>query len=75
MLTSNSFMSNYRFSSCESLPSLYEVWTLTFCFRIECEEAQEDENEDPNDLPVQGPLPQEPEDAPWKRNDSGVRRL
>ena len=46
-----------------------------FCFRIECEEAQEDENEDPNDLPVQGPLPQEPEDAPWKRNDSGVRRL
>ena len=43
--------------------------------RIECEEAQEDENEDPNDLPVQGPLPQEPEDAPWKRNDSGVRRL
>ena len=44
-------------------------------FRIECEEAQEDENEDPNDLPVQGPLPQEPEDAPWKRNESGVRRL
>jgi len=42
---------------------------------IECEEAQEDENEDPNDLPVQGPLPQEPEDAPWKRNDSGVRRF
>ena len=51
---------------------------LTLCFfRIECEEAQEDqeEDEDPNDLPVQGPLPQEPEDAPWKRNDSGVRRL
>jgi len=44
---------------------------------IECEEAQEDqeEDEDPNDLPVQGPLPQEPEDAPWKRNDSGVRRF
>ena len=43
--------------------------------RIECEEAQEDQDEDPDDLPVQGPLPQEPEDAPWKKNDSGVRRL
>lgn len=37
---------------------------------IECEEAQEEE-----DLPVQGPLPQEPEDAPWKKNDSGIRRF
>ena len=54
-----------------SIPNIFSA------FRIECEEAQEDkeEDEDPNDLPVQGPLPQEPEDAPWKRNDSGVRRL
>ena len=48
---------------------------LISSFRIECEEAQEDQDEDPDDLPVQGPLPQEPEDAPWKKNDSGVRRL
>lgn len=44
---------------------------------VECEEAREsdDPDLDPSDLPVQGPLPQEPEDAPWKRNDSGIRRL
>lgn len=29
------------------------------------------------DLPVQGPLPYEPDDAPWKRasDKSGVRKL
>ena len=46
---------------------------------IECEEAVECQDEDavnPEDLPVQGPLPQDPEDAPWKKNESGgVRRL
>ena len=45
---------------------------------IECEEAQEEISEEVSneDLPVQGPLPQEPEDAPWKKqNDSGIRRL
>jgi len=44
---------------------------------VECEEAREsdDPDLDPSDLPVQGPLPQEPEDAPWKRNDSGIRRF
>lgn len=49
-----------------------------FLFRIECEEAQEETAEENfEDLPVQGPLPQEPEDAPWKRSDSdsGIRRL
>lgn len=30
--------------------------------------AEEDE------APVQGPLPAEPDDAPWKRN-SGIRKL
>jgi predicted RNase H-like nuclease (RuvC/YqgF family) len=33
---------------------------------------------DPYDLPVQGPLPQEPSDAPWKKSttaNSGVRKL
>ena len=44
---------------------------------IECEEAVEchDEDINPEDLPVQGPLPQDPEDAPWKKNESGIRRL
>jgi hypothetical protein len=33
---------------------------------------------DPYDLPVQGPLPQEPSDAPWKKSTqtpSGIRKL
>lgn len=33
---------------------------------------------DPYDLPVQGPLPQEPNDAPWKKSTqtpSGIRKL
>lgn len=33
---------------------------------------------DPYDLPVQGPLPQEPNDAPWKKSQtqpSGIRKL
>ena len=48
-----------------------------YTFRVECEEAREsdDPDLDPSELPVQGPLPQEPEDAPWKRNESGIRRL
>jgi len=27
------------------------------------------------DLPVQGPLPEDPSDAPWRRNESGIRKL
>ena len=49
-----------------------------FTSRVECEEARESDEDpdlDPSELPVQGPLPQEPEDAPWKRNESGIRRL
>jgi hypothetical protein len=46
---------------------------------IECEEAVECQDEDavnPEDLPVQGPLPQDPDDAPWKKSESGgVRRF
>jgi hypothetical protein len=30
------------------------------------------EEEDP---PVQGPLPFEPDDAPWKKSESGIRKL
>lgn len=41
----------------------------------------ESEDNEPSDLPVQGPLPYEPDDAPWKRTtptkrkDSGIRKL
>ena len=31
---------------------------------------------DSSDRPVQGPMPYEPEDAPWKKNEiSGIRKL
>lgn len=49
---------------------------------IETQQAQEAKDDDKadeleEDPPVQGPLPYEPEDAPWKktRERSGVRRL
>ena len=58
--------------------TLYHIYFF-FHRSIECEEAVECQDEDavnPEDLPVQGPLPQDPEDAPWKKNESGgVRRL
>ena len=41
-----------------------------FFFRESSEPA-----EDYSDLPVQGPLPEEPEDGPWRRNESGIRKL
>lgn len=32
--------------------------------------------EDDKDAPVQGPLPYEPDDAPWKKSsESGIRKL
>lgn len=32
--------------------------------------------EDEKDAPVQGPLPYEPDDAPWKKSsESGIRKL
>lgn len=30
------------------------------------------EEEDP---PVQGPMPYEPDDAPWRKGESGIRKL
>lgn len=40
------------------------------------EEKKEEEPEEEEDPPVQGPMPYEPDDAPWKRNtESGIRRL
>nr|CAD7601836.1 unnamed protein product [Timema genevievae] len=32
-------------------------------------------NNEDNDPPVQGPLPYEPDDAPWKKSESGIRKL
>lgn len=32
-------------------------------------------NYDDEEPPVQGPLPCEPDDAPWKKQQSGIRKL
>ncbi|XP_023721803.1 RILP-like protein homolog isoform X2 [Cryptotermes secundus] len=32
-------------------------------------------NSEEDDPPVQGPLPFEPDDAPWKKSESGIRKL
>ena len=52
------------------------TFTINPCFtiyRIETLDLSDDENDE--DLPVQGPLPEEPEDGPWRRNESGIRKL
>lgn len=50
---------------------------LSFISRIETLDLSDDneDNADDDDLPVQGPLPEEPEDGPWRRNESGIRKL
>lgn len=40
-------------------------------FRIEDDEESIAED----DAPVQGPLPFEPNDAPWRKSESGIRKL
>merc|ERR1711874_324521 len=43
---------------------------------IEAEFSSDSEESDSEDLPVQGPMPYEPEDAPWKRREtSGIRKF
>ena len=44
---------------------------------IECDEAHEEESDtNMEDLPVQGPLPQDPDDAPFRKTESGgIRKL
>ena len=38
--------------------------------------SRDSDSEDSSDRPVQGPLPYEPEDAPWKKSEmSGIRKL
>lgn len=45
---------------------LYKIFTLFLYFSPE----------DDKDAPVQGPLPYEPDDAPWKKSsESGIRKL
>lgn len=46
---------------------LYKIsLSLLYCFSPE----------DDKDAPVQGPLPYEPDDAPWKKSsESGIRKL
>ncbi|KAL1129878.1 hypothetical protein AAG570_012822 [Ranatra chinensis] len=43
-------------------------------YRPKNEQSSLDEDED-EDAPVQGPIPFEPNDAPWKRSESGIRKL
>jgi len=39
-------------------------------------QSRDSDSEDSSDRPVQGPMPYEPEDAPWKRSESsGIRKL
>ena len=54
------------------------ILNKSFFYRIECDEARDDEESDTNmeDLPVQGPLPQDPDDAPFRKSESGgIRKL
>ncbi|XP_045107590.1 RILP-like protein homolog isoform X4 [Portunus trituberculatus] len=39
------------------------------------EDEEEDDGEDNSDPPVQGPMPYEPDDAPWKKEESGIRKF
>ncbi|CAB4057294.1 RILPL1 [Lepeophtheirus salmonis] len=39
------------------------------------EEEEEEDHINDFDLPVQGPLPEDPEDAPWRKKESGIRKL
>lgn len=41
-------------------------------YRPKSSESPDSEEEDP---PVQGPLPFEPDDAPWKKSESGIRKF
>lgn len=40
-------------------------------------DAKDEDDSPEDDPPVQGPLPYEPDDAPWKRGprESGIRKL
>jgi len=43
---------------------------------IEASQSSDSEESDSEDLPVQGPMPYEPEDAPWKKREtSGIRKF
>lgn len=48
---------------------------LTSGFDYRSEIATEAEPLSDDELPVQGPIPFEPDDAPWKRSESGIRKL
>ncbi|XP_025406375.1 RILP-like protein homolog isoform X2 [Sipha flava] len=39
------------------------------------EQLTESSDDEQEEGPVQGPLPLEPDDAPWKRSESGIRKL
>lgn len=53
------------------------ISSFVFCVRNNIFSSPRDsDSEDSGDRPVQGPMPYEPEDAPWKKSEvSGIRKL
>ena len=51
--------------------------TINIPCRIECDEVHEEESDtNMEDLPVQGPLPRDPDDAPFRKAEGGgIRKL
>lgn len=43
--------------------------------KIEAEEEDDEDSIIDDEPPVQGPLPFEPNDAPWRKSESGIRKL
>ena len=68
----------YRLSMAGYTENAFAYFKQEVFYRIECDEARDDEESDTNmeDLPVQGPLPQDPDDAPFRKSESGgIRKL
>ncbi|XP_073990648.1 rab interacting lysosomal protein like isoform X2 [Rhodnius prolixus] len=60
-----------RISELEEELQLYRPKDSTMC----TEEEVDVEEYDEDDAPVQGPLPNEPNDAPWRKSESRIRKL
>lgn len=63
------FVLKFKMISCSVCRFSNSVCIATLC----CSTCRPNSEED--DPPVQGPLPFEPDDAPWKKSESGIRKL
>ncbi|XP_024084372.1 RILP-like protein homolog isoform X2 [Cimex lectularius] len=52
-----------------------EKYRKSDAINTEIEEDDDDDDDDDDDAPVQGPLPFEPNDAPWRKSESGIRKM